>query len=491
MNKMKLFHSALLFAALLIAPIYGQNISIAPNVPGQSINDVITFLNANPGFADTLILNTDGGIYPMTPAEIQKPLVIRGNEGTSNKPKILLKNGSTGPSGRFIWPRHDLTLKNLIFDGYDASTSTYDSVRYLIQISTTAGSFNETPDIKVYDCEMKNIYRYADPQFSVDGTIFDIATTARCGDVIFERTTFSNTGDEALRSINTHKTPLALDNRCWDSFTVRNCTFDNIRGSSMKIESDGDSTTYDGAVLIENNTFYNCYRRVIWSREFTDAVYRNLLITYSITGNDNFGGSGSLVSFEREGSTLAHVDSFACVRIVGTDTVRLPDGAYRADAPSSWSFCTQTGTIDSATLYGIDPQFVDPTNGNFTIPTVNALLTLGHDGLGIGDRRWTGQLTGIREINNGQIPSDFSLSQNYPNPFNPQTKIQFTLAKASNVSLIVYNVVGEEVAQLVNEFKNSGSFEYTFDSAGLSSGVYFYTLKTANFVSTKKMIVMK
>jgi hypothetical protein len=259
----------------------------------------------------------------------------------------------------------------------------------------------------------------------------------------------------------------------------------------MKIESDGDSTTYDGAVLIENNTFYNCYRRVIWSREFTDAVYRNLLITYSITGNDNFGGSGSLVSFEREGSTLAHVDSFACVRIVGTDTVRLPDGAYRADAPSSWSFCTQTGTIDSATLYGIDPQFVDPTNGNFTIPTGNALLTLGHDGLGIGDRRWTGQLTGIREINNGQIPSDFSLSQNYPNPFNPQTKIQFTLAKASNVSLIVYNVVGEEVAQLVNEFKNSGSFEYTFDSAGLSSGVYFYTLKTANFVSTKKMIVMK
>ncbi len=85
----------------------------------------------------------------------------------------------------------------------------------------------------------------------------------------------------------------------------------------------------------------------------------------------------------------------------------------------------------------------------------------------------------------------FHYRQNYPNPFNPQTKIQFTLPKAGNVSLIVYNVVGEEVAQLVNEFKNSGNFEYTFDSAGLSSGVYFYTLKTADFVSTKKMIMMK
>lgn len=489
MNKMKLFLSALFFTALLIAPTNGQHISIQPNVPGQSINDVITFLNTNPGFADTLILETDGGIYPIFPAEIQVPLVIRGNDGTNNKP-IIVTHSTAG--ARVIWPRNDLTLKDLIIDGYDAATTTYDSIRYIMQISTTAGSFNETPDIKVYDCEIRNVYRYANPEFSEDGNIFDIATTARCGDVIFERTTLANTGDEALRSINTHKTPVALDNKCWDSFTVRNCTFKNIRGSSIKIESDGDSTTVDGDVFIENNTFYGCYRRVIWEREFANSVMRNLLITYSITGNDaTLGGAGTLVSFQREGSTLANVDSFACQRIVGLDTVKINDGAYRAETPSSWSFCSQTGTIDLATLYGIDPQFVDPTNGNFTIPQGNTLLTLGHDGLAIGDRRWTGQLTGIKEINNGQVPSDFSLSQNFPNPFNPQTKIQFTLAKPSNVSLIVYNVVGEEVTKLVNEFKNSGSFEYTFDSAGLSSGVYFYTLKTDNFVSTKKMIVMK
>jgi len=487
MNKMKLFLSALFFIALLIAPANGQHISIAPNVPGQSINDVITFLNANPGFADTLILNTDGGIYPITPAEIQVPLVIRGNDGTTNRPIIVTHNTA---AARVIWPRNDLTLKDLIIDGYDGATATYDSIRYIFQHSTTSGSFNETPDLKVYDCEIRNIYRYADPEFSTDGTIFDIASGARCGDVVFERNTFANTGDEALRSINTHKTPLALDNKCWDSFTVRNCTFNNIRGSSIKIESDGDSTTVDGDVLIENNTFYGCYRRVIWERDFANSVMRNLLITYSITGNDNFGGTETLVSFQREGSTLANVDSFACARINGTDTVVILQ-AYRVEVPSSWANCYGAGIIDSATLYGIDPQFADPENGDFTIPQGNALLTLGNDGLGIGDRRWTGQLTGIREINNGQVPADFSLSQNYPNPFNPQTKIQFTLATPSNVSLIVYNVVGEEVAQLVNEFKNSGNFEYTFDSAGLSSGVYFYTLKTANFVSTKKMIVMK
>ena len=490
MNKMKLFLSALFISALIIAPINGQDITILPGVTGQSINDVITFINANPSYQiDTLFLGQDGGVYPATAFEIQRPLVITGNLNATNRPVIVPKGDNSAT--RFIWVRDNLTLNNLIIDGYDAATSTYDSIRYVLQFSTTVGSFNEAPDLKVYDCEIKNIYRYADPLFSTDGTIFDINTTSRGGDVVFERTTFSNTGDEALRSINTHKTPVHPDNRCWDSFTVRNCTFNNIRGSSMKIEGDGDSTTVDGDVLIENNTFYGCYRRVIWSREFPNAIYRNLLITYSITGNDNFGGAGSLVSFQREGSTLAYVDSFACVRIVGTDTVRLPDGAYRIEVPSSWSNSYGVGTINLATLYGIDPQYADPENGDFTIPSGNALLTLGHDGLGIGDRRWTGQLTGIREINNGQVPSDFSLAQNFPNPFNPQTKIQFTLSKAGNVSLIVYNVVGEQVAQLVNEFKNSGSFEYTFNSAGLSSGVYFYTFKTANFVSTKKMIVMK
>lgn len=487
MNRTKLLLSALFIIALLVAPIKGQSIEVFPNVPGAGLNEGIAFLNANPGFADTIILAQDGGVYYCTPAVIEVPIVIRANYNTTNKPVIIIKNTA---AARHFWPRNDLTLKDLIIDGYDAATATYDSVRYVMQVASTAGSFNETPDIKVYDCEIRNIYQFGNPALSTDGNIFDIATGARTGDVIFERTTFANTGDEALRSINTHKTPLALDNRCWDSFTVRNCTFNNIRGSSIKIESDGDSTTYDGDVLIENNTFYGCYRRVIWEREFVNSVMRNLLITYSIIGNDNFGGTETLVSFQREGSTLAYVDSFACARIVGTDTVVILQ-AYRAETPSSWSFCSQTGTIDSATLYGIDPQFVDPANGDFTIPSGNALLTLGHDGLGIGDRRWTGQLVGIREINNGQVLSNFSLSQNYPNPFNPQTKIQFTLPKAGNVSLVVYSVVGEEVAQLVNEFKNSGNFEYTFDSAGLSSGVYFYTLKTADFVSTKKMIMMK
>ncbi len=90
-------------------------------------------------------------------------------------------------------------------------------------------------------------------------------------------------------------------------------------------------------------------------------------------------------------------------------------------------------------------------------------------------------------------PTDFRLSQNYPNPFNPTTTISYTLPKAGNVTLTVYNSLGQEVMTLVNnEFKASaGSYNVLFDGSGLSSGIYFYTLTFNNNTIAKKMVLMK
>jgi len=104
----------------------------------------------------------------------------------------------------------------------------------------------------------------------------------------------------------------------------------------------------------------------------------------------------------------------------------------------------------------------------------------------------TGIVTGIEDVKNKvTIPNNFSLSQNYPNPFNPSTTIRYTLSKSSYVTLKVYNILGKEVATLVNEQKPSGTFEVTFTANNLASGVYFYSLRAGNFVSTKKLILMK
>jgi hypothetical protein len=91
----------------------------------------------------------------------------------------------------------------------------------------------------------------------------------------------------------------------------------------------------------------------------------------------------------------------------------------------------------------------------------------------------------------GVSPEEFSLEQNYPNPFNPSTSIQYRVSSTSNVSLKVYDVLGNEVATLVNEEKPAGSYEVKFDASGLSSGIYFYKLQSGSFVETKKMLLLK
>ena len=93
--------------------------------------------------------------------------------------------------------------------------------------------------------------------------------------------------------------------------------------------------------------------------------------------------------------------------------------------------------------------------------------------------------------NNNSIPSDFKLSQNYPNPFNPVTKISFSLPEKSLVTLKVFDMLGREVAQLVNQELSANNYTVSFDGSKLSSGIYFYKLETPEFIDTKRMILIK
>jgi endoglucanase len=88
-------------------------------------------------------------------------------------------------------------------------------------------------------------------------------------------------------------------------------------------------------------------------------------------------------------------------------------------------------------------------------------------------------------------PQEFRLHQNFPNPFNPTSDIRYQISEFRIVKLAVYDLLGREVAVLVNEPKAPGEYKVRFDARGLSSGMYFYTLRTGNFVSTKNMVLMK
>ena len=89
------------------------------------------------------------------------------------------------------------------------------------------------------------------------------------------------------------------------------------------------------------------------------------------------------------------------------------------------------------------------------------------------------------------MPTVMDLSQNYPNPFNPSTTISFTLPESGNVSLKIFNPLGEEVAELVNGFIESGVHSYNFNAANFPSGIYIYQLKANGLSFSKKMLLMK
>ncbi|MBK6538476.1 MAG: T9SS type A sorting domain-containing protein [Ignavibacteria bacterium] len=95
------------------------------------------------------------------------------------------------------------------------------------------------------------------------------------------------------------------------------------------------------------------------------------------------------------------------------------------------------------------------------------------------------------EMISSVIPDNFLLSQNYPNPFNPRTEISYEVPAAKLVKLTVYNILGKEMAELVNERQSPGKYKVSFDASNLTSGVYFYTLSTDNFTETKRMILLK
>jgi hypothetical protein len=142
-------------------------------------------------------------------------------------------------------------------------------------------------------------------------------------------------------------------------------------------------------------------------------------------------------------------------------------------------------SLPSNTTHTIEPNW-----DNLRDSLLIILVDVGNDGTIDDTLKLQNELTGVND-HGSLIPSDYKLYQNYPNPFNPTTIIQFDIPKASFVTLKVYNVIGQEVATLVNEKREAGRYEVPFDGSKLTSSVYFYRLIARDFVQTKKFILIK
>ncbi|MAT58706.1 MAG: hypothetical protein CMF23_12110 [Ignavibacteriae bacterium] len=131
------------------------------------------------------------------------------------------------------------------------------------------------------------------------------------------------------------------------------------------------------------------------------------------------------------------------------------------------------------------------TGGNITSADLNSkYLFIGTETGGVY-RIKVDQITNIEDDYLNNIPINFSLSQNYPNPFNPTTSIEYSVPSSEYVSLKVYDILGNEVAQLVNESKNAGKYEVKFDASNLTSGIYIYKIQAGSFNQVRKMMLIK
>jgi len=149
---------------------------------------------------------------------------------------------------------------------------------------------------------------------------------------------------------------------------------------------------------------------------------------------------------------------------------------------------------ENGVLYGImgsgptvsDLFIIDINTGEGTIVGSVGLMAL--TDLAFAE---TGFIVSVDGNDDKTIPTEFVLSQNYPNPFNPSTSIEFSVPVNSNVTLTIYNLIGQVVTTLVNEDKPAGAYSVEFNATGFPSGVYFYKLEAGSFIETKKMILLK
>ena len=133
-----------------------------------------------------------------------------------------------------------------------------------------------------------------------------------------------------------------------------------------------------------------------------------------------------------------------------------------AKIDSFYAFAEADGFIPFATVRELDTLMINP----------------GHSPVGV----IKGDLT---------APTSFELNQNFPNPFNPETTIKYSLPQSGDVAMIIYNLLGQEVAKLVSEIQQGGYHSVTWNASNVSSGIYFYRLTSGDFVSTKKMVLLK
>ncbi len=249
-------------------------------------------------------------------------------------------------------------------------------------------------------------------------------------------------------------------------------------------------------------------------------VNTNLQVKFSVDMTDAMDGTKQAIPFNPASDTLYWIceepaftrsqewvdsDHMKVLNLLREGSTNIWSGTLNVKDPAFNAFEYRYGWVKSGT-WTLEPDGLGTTNTyRHRFVGQNAARTFPINPWIMPTDKWTNNAvktdfevdpytsytnaTGLK--NESVQPVTYSLSQNYPNPFNPSTNIKFSIEKSGFVTLKVYNILGQEVATLLNKELTVGSYTYTFDASKLSSGIYLYSVQSGNFTQTKKMILMK
>ncbi len=402
---------------------------------------------------DIIELTDSGGEYLNDERiDITIPLTIRATAGLDERP--VIKNNEVDESTRVVFE----ILNSLHLDGIeiDGQAGTDFNAKYLLRVR---GEVDSSTVLKVTDSYLHDVVAGS------DGNFLRQYSETYADSVIFRNSILSGSGKEGIRMKDEADNRKDMGFFPAKYFEVSNTTIANTKRSAIQVYSgDTDPDTPEPEFIVDRLTCYNCgfdNGRAIWPRDMQTAQ-----ITNSIIANSKADADWSV--------DLTGTSSISHSNVFMVSPIRL------------------RGSSTQAEISEIDPEFADPDMLDFTLPASSPLLTMGTDGMGIGDMRWMpGTNVAIEEDTPIPSETDIILDQNYPNPFNIETTIPYHLGRDGHVTLEVFDLLGRSVARLKEGYDSAGSYSVSLSMQQQGAGTYFYRLTVDGESTWRKLVVVK
>ncbi len=205
--------------------------------------------------------------------------------------------------------------------------------------------------------------------------------------------------------------------------------------------------------------FYCCWPRIGWPDEDSTNTVRLY----------DDGSNGDLIAGDNIWTVYVHFPGWPYIII-------------RYKYAVNWGLPTNSGGNDNESLNDEHRIWITQNTISASVSNIFGVM---------GQHQITDLVVVDVEDETSTLVSSYNLKQNYPNPFNPSTTIRYSISEAGYVNLNMYNVLGEKIAVLVDEFKSTGDYVIKFNASNLSAGIYFYSLSVNGFTKTKKMVLTR